>query len=169
MIIFHWKPIKYFLIQKQSKFKIINIFLLVLSIIFLQACSFFSDPNQLSIKYSSSTDLNPDINAQASPLVVTMYQLKSSDNFQTSDYFPLVDNAKDILGNNLIAQDQIEIRPNQTIEIKKILSKETKFIAFVASYRDIDNASWKNIMPLTSIKHKKLSVQLDSETLKLKS
>lgn len=143
--------------------------LLCLPLLFLPllACNNQPKPTILTVQYDASTDLNPDIYGKPAPLVVAMYQLKSVADLEDRDFYSLDKNNGDVLGEALVAKDQVEIRPNQTLTLNEKLSPEANHIAFVASYRDIDNATWRLITPIEDIKSKKLTIVLGANAIKL--
>src|SRR5882724_11400533 len=83
----------------------------------LQSCMFMSKspPAKLDIVYIGGEQLNPDINDRPSPLVVTVCQLKSTTTFKNTDFFNLSNQLKLTLTDDLLQQEQIEVRPSQTI------------------------------------------------------
>ena len=124
--------------------------------------------SKLNTSYYASLDLNPDLNARPSPLVVWVYQLKSLSSFQDLDYFALDTDAKLALGDALLFQEMIELRPNQILETETVLSPETQWVAFVASYRNIEAATWKAAVSCKSIRKKTLKVFLSSKAIEIK-
>lgn len=99
--------------------------------------------NGLSLRLTASSDLNPDINGRASPLALTIYQLKSASSFKKSDYMSLVENSKSILGRDLIAANTLTIRPGQTLELDYPISEGEAAFGIVAGYRVIDSSGWQ--------------------------
>ena len=93
-------------------------------------------------------DVNPDDDGNASPLVVWMYQLSSKTAFNNAEYFTLYDSDVATLGNDLMDKEEFELRPGQTLEIEREFDQETRFVAFMAGYRDIDNAKWRAVAEL---------------------
>lgn len=131
--------------------------LLIISLAQLQACS---STKKLLLRYEASPKLNPDINLRPSPLVVNSYQLKSQAPFQDLEFFTLYEKAQLVLGDSLLYQDQIEIRPNQVIESEQDYCEGAKFLAIVAAYRDIDNAVWQKIILLDPKEKKPIQILL---------
>lgn len=140
---------------------LIEILLLLIVLLQLQACE--TSPKKLLIRYEASSDLNPDINLRPSPLVVNSYQLSNQTSFQDLDFFTLYDKAKTTLGDGLLYQDQIEIKPKQVIETEQEYFKKTKFLAIMAAYRDIDNAVWQKVILLDPKEKKPIRVLLSSK------
>jgi type VI secretion system protein VasD len=104
---------------------------------------FEDDPPVLDATYEASPKLNPDIKGEPSPLVVRMYELKSLTEFNAAEFFPLYKDAKDVLGDDLVAFEENEILPDEKGEIKKELNIETRYIGILGAYRDIEHAAWR--------------------------
>ncbi len=93
----------------------------------------------------AAEDLNPDYDGQASPLVVRMYELKSPTAFNNASFFALYDSDVAELGDDLKGKEEIELRPGDKLEFERELQPETRFVGFIAGYRDIENAAWRAV------------------------
>ena len=81
--------------------------------------TFEDDPPEVVIRIKSSPDLNPDINGRPSPIVVRIYALQSDDVFNSAGFFALYGKENTILGNTLVAREELEISPGDSIELEK--------------------------------------------------
>ncbi|MGV8834544.1 type VI secretion system lipoprotein TssJ [Cellvibrio sp.] len=108
--------------------------------------------NSISLTLVASSDLNPDINGRASPLALTIYQLKSSSSFKKNDYMSLVEHSKSILGRDLIAVNTLTIRPGQTLDIDYPVSEAEGAFGIVAGYRVIDSSGWQLVYEYPRVK-----------------
>ena len=129
---------------------------------------FEDDPPVLDAIYVASPELNPDRKGESSPLVVRIYELKSPTEFNATQFFPLYEDEKDVLGDDLVAFEEKEILPEEKGEIKKELNMETRYIGILGAYRDIEHAVWRVYVetPLDEtteviIKFDKLSISID--------
>src|SRR5260221_414744 len=86
------------------------IFFIIIIMLFLVSCSSQKKVNQLTLAYQAANDLNPNVNNEASPLVVTIYQLRSDTAFNNADFFSLYDHPSDTLGRDLIDRKEVEIK-----------------------------------------------------------
>jgi type VI secretion system protein VasD len=146
----------------------LNICFLVITLAMLLSACQTNKVTKLNATYYASIDLNPDINARPSPLVVNIYQLKSLTPFRNLDFFSLNSNPKMALGDSLLFQEQIEIRPNQVLETELMLSPDIRYLAFVAAYRNIEAATWQTMIPLKSIRKKTVKVFLSDTVIEIK-
>lgn len=122
-------------------------------------------PAQLETTFHAVNYLNPNINNQASPIVVTVYQLKSPTAFEQANFFALYNNATKTLANDLVDKREIEIQPGQTHNIQQIISPEASFVGIVAAYRNPDSAKWRQIIAIPSGKKIDLQINLDAQTV----
>ena len=100
---------------------------------------------RITLTLIATTDLNPDINGRPSPLAVTVYQLANISSFKKSDFMSLAENGKAILGMDLVAVNNLTIRPGQTLKLDCAVGDDEKAFAIVAGYRVIDDSGWQLI------------------------
>jgi type VI secretion system protein VasD len=99
------------------------------------------------ISMSAKSDTNPGPDGRPSPIVLRLYQLKADAAFINSDYFPLFDDEKKVLGGDLLSREEQELSPGQTLSLEIPLAAETRFIAVAGGYHDTGSASWRAIAP----------------------
>lgn len=97
-------------------------------------------------------DANPGPDGHPSPIVLRLYQLKADAAFASSDYFPLIDDEKKVLGQDLVSREEQELFPGQTLSIEIPFATETRFFGLAGGYYDTGKASWRAIAPASGIK-----------------
>jgi type VI secretion system protein VasD len=95
----------------------------------------------------AKADANPGPDGHPSPIVVRLYQLKADTAFINSDYFPLIDDEKKVLGGDLLSREEQELFPGQTVSLEIPFAAETRFIGVAGGYHDTGSASWRAIAP----------------------
>tara|TARA_R100000656_G_scaffold84907_1_gene61981 strand:+ start:482 stop:1063 length:582 start_codon:yes stop_codon:yes gene_type:complete len=116
----------------------------LISLLAIVSCSSTTaKKNKISLTLVASPDLNPDINGRASPLVLIIYQLKSSSAFKKADYVSLIENGKFVLSEDLTAINFITVRPGQTIELNYVIAEAEVAFGIVAGYRVTDSSTWQ--------------------------
>lgn len=151
-----------------SKISIIILTAIVIASCFLSACSFIQPSGAtVAINVKSAQYLNPDLQGVAVPVVLTIYQLKNPYTFKQSTYTALEANSNQVLGTALLDKDMVEVRPHSQLHLSEPIALDTKFIGITAGYRNIDNAVWRQVIPIDPVKHKtsKISVNLQSQEL----
>lgn len=139
-------------------------FFLVLFIICLAAgCS--NRPSSLTVNLQTANYLNPDIYKHSSPVVVTIYQLKSAAAFQQANFFALNNNALGVLNTDLLDKQEIELRPKQTERLKIPLSPGANYIGVIAAFRNPDQSQWRRLVKVEPGKNVKLQISLGTQNV----
>lgn len=105
-------------------------------------------PDALTISINTASDLNPDSEGRSSPIVLRIYELSDMKVYKESDFFDIFDNDKEILGEALVKKSEMELNPNESRKVEIQLNEKTKHIGFLAAYRDIDTAKWRETMAI---------------------
>lgn len=128
----------------------------------MAACGGFADrPARARIQITASADLNPDINGRPSPIVLRLYSLRSADGFNNARFFELYENGSDTLGVDLLEVYEFEIFPGETRELEEMsFDLQTQFLGFLAAYRDIDRAVWRDSVSVAINETSELNAQL---------
>ena len=86
--------------------------------------------------------------------MINFFELKSAAAFKQAGFFSLENNASSALGDDLIDKIQVELRPGQGKSYHLSLSNQTAYIGIVAAYRNIDQATWRVVIPLPPLTQK---------------
>lgn len=121
---------------------------------------FEPSPTRIDAKIEADQDINPDYDGRASPLVVRLYELKSSTAFNNAGFFALYDGDMAELGGDLQNREEMELQPGQAIEVKRDLKPDTRFIGIMAAYRDIDGATWRAVHPIEENETAELTIAI---------
>lgn len=113
----------------------------------LAACS--TQPPHAYFEAQAVNYLNPDAQGRPSPVVVSIYELSHETAFKSASYSQLYTQADEVLGNQLLDRHQIEIRPNEQRFFNEPLSPNTRYLGFVAGFRNINLADWKLWIPMS--------------------
>lgn len=124
--------------------------LLCMVVIVTSACSSTASrvPYPYRIELVADAALNPDAQGRPSPLQVTIYELSAPTNFETVDYFTLQGNARTALGEELVATEQIMLRPGQHHVIERPGNLQTRVVGIAAAYRNLDESRWRTTIVL---------------------
>jgi len=101
-----------------------------------------------AIELSADPQVNPDAQGRASPIQVTLYELRSPAEFEARDFFALQGDAQAALGKTLLDTDQIILQPGETRTVSHPGSTEARVVGIVAAYRDLENSRWRLTVPL---------------------
>ena len=134
----------------------------------LSGCSMFGGPAVLNAKVVASAQVNPDARKRPSPVVVRVFELKSSTLFEQADFVSLFEKEQAVLGPELISREEFVLRPGETKPLTKPLSPDTKFIGVMAAFRELESARWRAVVPVAAGKKNVVSIDLNEITLQAK-
>ncbi|SMC25007.1 type VI secretion lipoprotein, VC_A0113 family [Andreprevotia lacus DSM 23236] len=101
-----------------------------------------AQPTEVDALVLAQPKLNPDLNARPSPVVVRLFQLKGLNAFQAADYFSLVEHPE-ALGPELLSSEELLVRPDEALRIKRPILPGATYFAAVAAFRDVDRSRWR--------------------------
>ncbi len=130
----------------------------------------------LTIQVAATPTINPDGAGRPSPVAVTLLQLKSVDTFQSTDFFAVTDPEGKALGEDLVAREQIILKPGETRDLPVKVDPASAYIGVAAAFRDIERAGWRAHAPLPRPPPKakgpqdvRMTVRLDGLTVSIEA
>ncbi|WP_296225563.1 type VI secretion system lipoprotein TssJ [Ralstonia sp. UBA689] len=117
----------------------------------LAACSTApAQPEQMKLNLSiqAGDTLNPDVKGRASPVLVRLYELKTSNAFEQADYYSLESSDRTLLMQDLLARDEFILRPGEFQDIERKLNPDTQALGFLVGYRELGKATWRSVYKL---------------------
>jgi len=109
----------------------------------------YSHVTKLNLKLTASDQLNPDLNGRPSPIVIRLIELKHPVAFESADFFSLYERAKDSLAPDMVASEELEMRPGETIELKLRVKEGSRYVGVLAAYRDLPDSKWRYTLRVT--------------------
>lgn len=123
---------------------------------------FEPNPTSIKAKVKASPGLNPDLNDRPSSVVVRLYELTSLGAFEKADYFSLDANDEQLLSTDLQDREEFIIGPGDERTIEREVKPETRYMAVVAAYRQIQDARWRSTIALEENEENELVITLDN-------
>ena len=127
--------------------------------------SLFYETSVLELEITAAEDINPNQKGRPSPVVIYIYELSDAAPFEAADFFAIYDAEAETIGAVLLSKQELELSPGETHTLEKTLKGETRHLAVLAAYRDIDNAKWSASMPMPE--HSKVNLKLNLERLSI--
>lgn len=128
----------------------------------LSACAGGPPPREaLDMQVSATADVNPDLQGRPSPVILHILELGSAEQFNRLDYMGLTQPSGAGLGADLLGKNQMVLQPGESKTVPMELNPLTTAIGLVAGYRDIDNAAWRKVIPITQGGTKGISITLE--------
>jgi type VI secretion system protein VasD len=110
---------------------------------------------------------NPDGRKRPSPMVVRMYELKSTALFESTDFVSLFEKDQASLGTELLSREEVNLRPNDVKAMNKTLSPDAKFIGVVVAFRELERARWRVFVPIVPGKKNVVKIRVDDVNVKI--
>lgn len=121
------------------------------SMLLLPACaalSPYSSLTKINLKLSASEQLNPDLNGRPSPIVVRLVELRHPVAFESADFFSLYERAAKSLAPDLVASEELQLRPGEIRELKLSVQSQSRYVGILAAYRDLPETRWRYTVPV---------------------
>jgi len=115
----------------------------------------------LQVTVEARPDINPDVNGRPSPIVLRWYELKSLGTLSVADFFSLFGREKETLGADLLALEEFQLVPGEKRSFEKKLQTETRYVAVVAAFRDLERSQWRASMPIVLSQTSVVQIRLD--------
>jgi len=118
------------------------------------------DPTPVELMITASPAVNPDRNDRPSPVLVRVYELRSPGAFETADFFGLLEQDQAVLGGEMVNRWEFQLDPGETTRLDASFQAASTTLGIVAAYRDIEQASWRAVMPLRTGRKNELSAMV---------
>ena len=141
------------------------LFFLIFSVLPLSGCISGATSVSIQANFLTSVHLNPNIKGESSPIVVHYYELTSPTTFESSSFFTLTDPDSNVLGQDLLSEDEITLFPGEEKSISRKLHPSTRYIGFIAEYREIAQARWRAVIPVKARISAEYMVRLNKNTI----
>lgn len=121
-----------------------------------------TSPTLVQAQLSASADVNPDSNGRASPIVVRVYDLKSTAAFDSADFFSLWDKDQATLGADMTAREEYLLRPGEQRSLQRMPQNGAAYLGVIAAFRDIEHARWRATIAVPPNKTTLLTIKLQT-------
>ena len=126
----------------------------------------YSSVTKLNLKLTASDQLNPDLNGRPSPVVVRLFELKHPVAFESADFFSLYERSKKTLAPDIVATEELELRPGETLELKLSVEEGSRFVGILAAYRDLSQAQWRHTVQVIPAALNEVDLTLDQSGIR---
>lgn len=127
----------------------------------------YSTLTKLDLKLSASDQLNPDLNGRPSPIVVRLIELKHPVAFEHADFFSLYERAKESLAPDMVASEELELRPGETVDLKLSVTENSRYVGVLAAYRDLSQTQWRYVVQLSPMERASAELTLDEAGIRV--
>ncbi|MEE5067451.1 type VI secretion system lipoprotein TssJ [Pseudomonas alliivorans] len=146
-----------------------NMLAALTALVVLAGCSTlspYSHVTKLNLKLTASDQVNPDLNGRPSPVVVRLFELKHPVAYENADFFSLYERAKESLAPDMVASEELELRPGETVELKLSLQEGSRYVGVLAAYRDLPDSRWRYTLQVTPVEITDADLTLDQNGIR---
>ena len=118
-------------------------------------------PTVVAATLQASANVNPDARKRASPVVVRLYELKSSAAFDAADFLSLYERDQATLAAEMGSREEFTLRPGDSTRWEKTVAADVRFIGVIAAFRDIERARWKALVPVKANTRNVVTIRAD--------
>lgn len=128
-------------------------------------------PKTTPLKFFLSVDkgVNPDEQGNPYPIVIRIYELKQSSQFNQLSYFELTDADVTKLGADLVSKREVEMKPGDTQSFDRETPIETHYIGVIAGFRNIDNAQWRAVAEIKPEKGNQIVIKVTAYSVSIQN
>lgn len=101
------------------------------------------DVQLVTLNLYAADNINPNETGNPRPVVVRLYQLKGDVRLENATYDEVLLKDKEVLADDIAKVDEVEVFPNDLVEIKFERIKEASHLAGVALFHSPKGNSWK--------------------------
>ena len=147
-------------------FKMLTAFVALALMAGCSSMSPYSNVTKLNLKLTASDQLNPDLNGRPSPIVVRLFELKHPVAFENADFFSLYERAKESLVPDMVATEELELRPGETVELKLSVEEGSRYVGVLAAYRDLPDTKWRYTLQVAPVEVTDADLTLDQSGIR---
>jgi type VI secretion system protein VasD len=114
-------------------------------------------------------NLNPNLEGHASPVVVRVFELKKTTEFQAANFPALFERPKEALGDGLVAQQEFILRPGEIRHYDRTGEPQPAALGLAAAFRTLDKDAWRVIVPIAPGTHNLLLIDFDNNEIRVPS
>lgn len=101
------------------------------------------DVQVVTLNLFAADNINPNESGNPRPVVVRLYQLKSDVRLENATYDEVLLKDKEVLQDDIAKVDEVEVFPNDLVEVKFERMKDASHLAGVALFHSPKGNSWK--------------------------
>jgi type VI secretion system protein VasD len=101
------------------------------------------DVQIVTLSIYAADNINPNETGNPRPVVVKLYQLKNDVRMENATYDEILLKDKEVLGEDFAKMDEVEVFPNDLVEVKFERIKEASHLAGAAMFHSPKGNSWK--------------------------
>ena len=102
----------------------------------------------LQLLVQAQRSLNTDARDASASLALRVYVLSDASGFEKASFDSLYDDDEATLGSNMIARQNLYLRPGEARELDLELRGDARAVAVIGAFREIERSEWRVVLPL---------------------
>jgi type VI secretion system protein VasD len=123
-------------------------------------------PTIVNLELKAQNNLNPDLRGRPSPLLVRIYELATPAGFEALPFDALQADDTAGLKPDLVDKREQVIAPGATVASSLKPTDAVKFIGVFASFRDLERARWRAVVPVKGNVTQRIELTFDDRSIK---
>lgn len=111
--------------------------------------------------------VNPNENGEPSPVVVRVYELKGTSAFNQAQFFDLLDNDSKLLGADLVAKRELELKPGDRADFQRDTPVESRYVGVIAGFRTGDSSQWRKTAEIVPEQNNTIIVKVAASAISI--
>ncbi|MGB0129437.1 MAG: type VI secretion system lipoprotein TssJ [Rhodocyclaceae bacterium] len=124
-------------------------------------------PTIVQASVEVAPNVNPDSRGRASPIVVKVFELKTLATFNSADFFSLFEKDKDALGAELLARDELQLKPKDSRKFERTMQPDTRYVGVIAGFRDLERANWRAAVAVPLQQTTPVTIRVDARSISI--
>ncbi|MGY4431015.1 type VI secretion system protein VasD [Bradyrhizobium sp. F1.13.1] len=131
------------------------------------SCSTDRSSKTTPIKFVIEADelVNPNAHGKPSPVVVRIYELKSTVSFTQAQFFELFDDDAKRLGPDLVALHEYELPPGGRVDFERNTPIESRNVGVIAGFRSGNDAQWRTTAEIKPDRDNRILIRLTARAV----
>jgi len=122
-------------------------------------------PTSIAAKVIAESDANMGASGRPLPIVVRIYELKSTGSFEAADFFALYNQDREILGTDLLAREEVNLQPGHWQEINRPTDPAANYLGAIGAFREIDGANWRAVHRLKPNEENSVELKVTADAI----
>jgi type VI secretion system protein VasD len=118
-------------------------------------------PASVDVTLSAAERLNPDASGESLPTLFRIHLLGSAAKAETAGYEELYGGAKEALGEDLLAVEEIVLSPGETVEKRIAAERPARALLVVGVFRRPSGTSWRSIVPIQRGRPERVTIRAE--------
>lgn len=125
------------------------------------------EPTVVTPTLAAAPRINIDARGRPTPVVLRVYLLKNASAFEGADFFSLFDREQQVLGDAVLAREEIVLKPGETRTLDARDAEGARVVGVLAAFREVDRAVWRATVPVVPNRGNLVTIRVEDDRISL--